>query len=247
MLKIAICDDDLSDLQRIYDLIAEYTKDHSELDISVTAFETSGALLKQIGSQRFHIYILDVMMDGLDGIEVGAAIRKADESAAIIYLTVSPDYALASYTVDAQYYFLKPVENAEFFRILERELAKFEKESETRVTVRTREGIHSIPASLVMYVELHYHIYTYHLTNGTVLESVTSRVGFDQALEVFLQDSRFVKISSYLIVNLRSIRKITPRGFLMQNGVELLVSRNYSAARRRYLDYMLKGMKPDHL
>ena len=96
MLKIAICDDDLPDLQRIYDLIAEYTKDHSELDISVTAFKSSDALLKQIGSQRYHIYILDVMMDGLDGIEVGAAIRKTDESAAIIYLTVSPDYALAS-------------------------------------------------------------------------------------------------------------------------------------------------------
>ena len=247
MLKIAVCDDEPLDLNRIQDLVSEYMKEHPNPGVTITRFDSSERLLERLKNETYHIYLLDILMNGKNGIEVGEVIRKNDSHAAIIYLTVSPDYALASYSVDAQYYLLKPIERETFFRILGREIENLAKESGAYITVRTKNGIHSLRTDLIMYVEQNYHVFTYHLTNGTVLESVTSRAGFDQELQALLNDSRFVKISSSMLVSLRCIKTINKKGLILQNGKELLVARAYSEAKHRYMEYMIQGVKQNDL
>lgn len=245
MLKIAVCDDEPMDLDQIQDLVSEYTKDHPDLGIAVTRFDSSECLLERLQRETYHIYLLDILMDGKNGIEVGKEIRENDSRAAIIYLTVSPDYALASYSVDAQYYFLKPLEKESFFRILGREIENLARENGAYITVRTKNGIQSVRTDLIIYVEQNYHVFTYHLTNGTILESITSRSSFDQELCILLNDPKFVKISSSLIVNLRCVKSISKRSFIMQGGTELLIARAYTEAKHRYMEYMIQGVKQD--
>lgn len=247
MLKIAVCDDEPLDLNRIQDLVSEYMKEHPTPGVTITRFESSERLLERLEKETFHIYLLDILMNGKNGIEVGEVIRENDSRAAIIYLTVSPDYALASYSVDAQYYLLKPIEKEKFFRILGREIENLANEKGTYITVRTKSGIKSIRTDLIMYVEQNYHVFTYHLTNDTVLESVTSRASFDQQLQVLLKDSRFVKISSSMLVSLRCIKTINKKGLILQNGTELLIARAYSEAKHRYMEYMIQGVKQDDI
>ncbi|MCD7994495.1 MAG: LytTR family DNA-binding domain-containing protein [Clostridia bacterium] len=239
MLKIAVCDDEPLDLNRIQDLVSEYMKNHPTPGVTITRFESSERLLERLEKETFHIYLLDILMNGKNGIEVGEVIRENDSRAAIIYLTVSPDYALASYSVDAQYYLLKPIEKEKFFRILGREIENLANEKGTYITVRTKSGIKSIRTDLIMYVEQNYHVFTYHLTNDTDLESVTSRASFDQQLQVLLKDSRFVKISSSMLVSLRCIKTINKKGLILQNGTELLIARAYSEAKHCYMEYMI--------
>ena len=245
MLKIAVCDDEPLDLNRIQDLVSEYIKDHPNPGVTITRFDSSESLLERLKNETYQIYLLDILMNGKNGIEVGEVIRENDSHAAIIYLTVSPDYALASYSVDAQYYLLKPVEKEKFFRILGREIENLTKKTDTYITVRTKDGLKSIRTDLIMYVEQNYHVFSYHLTHDMVLESVTSRASFDQELQDLLSDSRFVKISSSILVSMRCIKTINKKGLILQNGKELLVARAYSEAKHRYMEYMIQGVKQE--
>ena len=245
MLKIAVCDDEPLDLNRIQDLVSEYIKDHPNPGVTITRFDSSESLIERLKNETYQIYLLDILMNGKNGIEVGEVIRENDSHAAIIYLTVSPDYALASYSVDAQYYLLKPVEKEKFFRILGREIENLTKKTDTYITVRTKDGLKSIRTDLIMYVEQNYHVFSYHLTNDMVLESVTSRASFDQELQDLLSDSRFVKISSSILVSMRCIKTINKKGLILQNGKELLVARAYSEAKHRYMEYMIQGVKQE--
>ena len=78
----------------------------------------------------YEIYILDIQMGKMNGMELARKIRKMDAKAAILFLTGVKDYALEGYEVGAVRYLLKPVREDEFFRIMD-EVA--EKERETSV------------------------------------------------------------------------------------------------------------------
>ena len=57
----------------------------------------------------FDIYILDILMPGMDGIELGVRLRELGYDGSIIYLTSSTDFAIDSYKAEASNYILKPV------------------------------------------------------------------------------------------------------------------------------------------
>ena len=59
--------------------------------------------------EHYDIYLLDVVMPGLNGIELAKEIRSSDKAADIIFLTSSPEFAVESYTVKASNYLVKPV------------------------------------------------------------------------------------------------------------------------------------------
>ncbi len=106
MINIAICDDEAAELMRIEHIIKDYTSKYPGQEFSVSTFLAPEDLLDQLENRRFHIYLLDILMDRKNGIEVAQAIRRLDEAAAIIYLTVSPNYAVAAYSIHAFYYLL---------------------------------------------------------------------------------------------------------------------------------------------
>ena len=67
----------------------------------------------------FDIILLDVVMPLLNGIEAANELREKDKNVKIVFLTSSPEFAVASYTVKASNYLLKPVEPAKLFACLD--------------------------------------------------------------------------------------------------------------------------------
>ncbi|RGY96001.1 LytTR family DNA-binding domain-containing protein [Clostridium sp. AM58-1XD] len=241
MIKIAICDDESGELRQLETLIKAYDKEHPELDISFKSYSSSAELLFDIEENAYHIYLLDIIMDGKDGIEIGKAIRDVDKKAAIIYATISPDYAVQSYTVEALYYLVKPFNEDKLFPVLDRAAKKLIKGENGCFSVRTRKGLRSLRNSAVIYIEYHSHRLSYHLAGGEVVESLTFRESFDQVSGAILKDEMFVKISKSYIVNFRQIESITKKGFIMKDGTEIAVSRLYANIKKDYMDYVLRG------
>ena len=69
------------------------------------------------GTERcggFDLYVLDVVMPDLNGIEAGRTLRALGTAGEIIYLSQVADYAPDSYDVQAFYYLLKPIDEARF-------------------------------------------------------------------------------------------------------------------------------------
>ena len=241
MIQIAICDDRAEELERTYSIAETYHSLHPELDISFRKFQSGTDLLESVNAQKhFDIYLLDIIMPSADGIEVGTAIRGKDDTAVIIYLTSSPDYALQSYQVDAEGYLLKPLSEKNLFATLDKVISKLNVEDQKRLVLRTsNDGIESIPYPRLLYLEYYQHRLIAHTTDHGKTESIYHRESFKE-LTASLTDCRFVKISASIIVNMQHIRNITSRDMLLSNGEILNISRIYvTEARKTFMDYLL--------
>jgi len=87
----------------------------------LTVVSSGEELLEQAEAEGgFDLYVLDVIMPELSGIDVGVKLRELGSDAPIIYLTTSPDYAVDSYLAQAFYYILKPVDRFQLFEVLDR-------------------------------------------------------------------------------------------------------------------------------
>jgi len=125
MLRIAICDDDIKELENTYKMVSDFAEERQEIDFYIRRFQSAYDMFECIDTGiAFNIYILDIIMPLMNGIDVGAKIREKDENAIIIYLTSSTDYAIKSYSVFAFQYLLKPVSKVELLNFLGKALDK---------------------------------------------------------------------------------------------------------------------------
>lgn len=244
MLQIALCDNDIRELESVYALAKEYASDHPDLDISLRRFQSSYDLLESIEARgHYDIYLLDILMPHTNGIEAGQIIRRSNTSSVILYLTSSPDFALDSYSVKAQAYLLKPVRKEKLFEALDDAAERLMVERARHFLVRVKNSTEAIPYSRLIYVEYYKHRLICHLTNGRNVETNMFREPFEQIVKPLQSDSRFVKISSSFLVNMQYIRAVTPKSFVMNTPdkhTELTITRGYAHARQTYFDYMLE-------
>ena len=109
-LHIALCDDEAWDRQQIAELVNQ-TMLEEDLPCRITSYESGADLLSAIqhGAQ-FQILLLDVMMEGLDGMALAAALREKGDHTAIIFISSNLEMALRGYEVEALRYLAKPVD-----------------------------------------------------------------------------------------------------------------------------------------
>ena len=118
-MNIAICDDQINELEHILKLLNMWQESHNTI-LQCKTFRNAGELLTAARKERFTLYLLDVMMPGTDGLAAAREIRTFDEVAEIVFLTSSPDFAYASYGVHALDYLLKPIQPENLSPILNR-------------------------------------------------------------------------------------------------------------------------------
>ena len=110
-MYIAVCDDQTAELGRLTELLGAWETDRGT-PVRVKSFRSAAALLDAARHERFTLYLLDIMMPGLNGMDAAREIRGFDKAADIIFLTSSPGFAYDSYSVQALEYLLKPIRAA---------------------------------------------------------------------------------------------------------------------------------------
>lgn len=241
MLKIAVCDDNLSELDRAYNFIKKYFNDRSELDGYVKKFESALDLLDQIEAHgNFDIYFLDILMPEMSGIDLGTEIRKKDNDSKIIILTSSNEYGIDSYKITANDYLLKPCREKDIYLALDKVVYSMNRELSRRFIVNIQGGVHSVPYSKLLYLEYYKHKLVVYTVSGEKIESVTLRESFASLIAPLLEDKRFMQISASYLINMQYVNKFTSHSFELSNGKILPLSRKYADARSAYLDYIFE-------
>jgi two-component system LytT family response regulator len=244
MLQFAICDDDIGELEHTHRLVESYLKEKPELDAGVRRFQSSYDLLDAISKRgRYDLYLLDILMPYINGIEVGEAIRKKDAAAVIVYLSSSRDYAVESYHVRAGGYLLKPFGREALFPLLDEILVDLAASDTNRLIMKTTNRVESLPLNQILYTELNNRRLCCAMLDAPPVESILLREGLDQMLAPLLSDGRFLKISASCVVNMQYIRAVTADGFQMSDGRVLTITRGFSDTRQKYMEYILeRGM-----
>lgn len=240
VLQIALCDDQVEELERVTELVRDYARLHPELDGAVRPFLSSYDLLECVKSRGgFDLYLLDVMMPEPDGLAVGAVIRERDKDAMLVYLTSSPDYAVASYRVRAMDYLLKPVERDTLFALLDR-AAERARAALPSVAVRTRNGLVVVPLAEIVTVENGDHAARYALSDGRVLTTGAIR-SFDEAVSPLLDEPRFLRVGASFVVNLLYVDSMTKEQLILRGGTKIPIPRlKRGEVRQAFLDFMLE-------
>lgn len=79
-MKIAICDDDSAELQHILNLLSTYQKEHNR-KLIYKGFTSSFELASTASQEQYDMYLLDVIMPILSGMELAKEIRSFDKAA----------------------------------------------------------------------------------------------------------------------------------------------------------------------
>ena len=109
-LKIAVCDDIEKDRIQIINMTKGILQD-MQVSCSIVGYKDGPSLLADIqNGSKFHIMLLDVMMDEMDGMELAAELRKQGNRTAIIFISINREMALYGYEVSAVRYLIKPLE-----------------------------------------------------------------------------------------------------------------------------------------
>lgn len=98
-MHIAVCDDEPATLAYLSALVRRWGEGRAD-PVRVERFPSAQALWFEWEAKPcFDLFLLDIQMQGLDGVTLARKIRAADEKCAIIFITGTAEFAADGYDV----------------------------------------------------------------------------------------------------------------------------------------------------
>ncbi len=239
MLRMAICDDDRSDRERIHGYVKEYLEIKS-IQAEVRVFDHPDKLIQECESFRPQVYILDIVMPMVTGIQAARELRWNQPDAQIIFATSESSYALESFDVNPINYILKPVEKEKLFSTLDLALSRVQTDEKKSVTVKVKGGLCTLRLDDIMYIDYRNHVVTYHMADGETVSTSTLRIGFTEYMDENHSNQDFIRCHESISVNLGAIDKLTKTDIALRNKEIIPVSKSrYNEVADSYMDYRL--------
>ena len=225
MVRIAVCDDDEQQLQQTAALLGVYFQSRPGLKGQVETFSGGNTLLARMEElSSFDLYVLDILMPELSGIETGRRLRAQGDGGEIIYLTHSNDYAADSYDVRAFFYLLKPVEEGKLFQVLDGAIKKLNQRRSSAIVVNTAEGQQRLLLEQIRYAERVGRCIRYYCTDG-IVDSQTIRVSLREASAPLLAQRYFYLCGSSFVLNFQHVKGVSGQVALLDNGETVILPR----------------------
>lgn len=230
MIKIAVCDDDEKNLRDTLKLLEQYKK----FPLSADAYTSGEALLA--AGKKYDILLLDIDMEGLDGIETARRIREADKEVKLIYVTNYSDYTIFAFGVHAFAYLLKPLKAEELFAQLDEALAYGLAGPEPELEFLAKEGIvHIVPSRILCFEYLSRQVLMY--TEERVWHLKRQITELAREMEGY----GFAMPHKSFVVNLYAVQRIHGYEITLTDGRIIPLSQKNSAGFRRALNEYLAG------
>lgn len=225
MLRIALCDDEEKQLNQAAAMLNTYLSSRPDLSGQVETFRSGIALLTRVeDAGGFDLYVLDILMPQLSGIDTGHRLRALGDGGEIVYLTTSNDFAADSYDVRAFFYLLKPVNEEKLFQVLDGAVEKLNRRRSSAVVVTTVDGPRRILLERIRYVERMGRCMRYYCTDTTI-DSQTIRVSFREAAAPLLADRRFCLCGASFVLNFQHVTGVNGQTALLDNGQTVILPR----------------------
>lgn len=240
---IAICEDDETERDYIRSLVtawSEKTGRECRIDVYVSAEQLLFSFEEEL---PYSIYILDIQMGKLNGMELAKKIRERDQAAKILFLTGLRDYALEGYEVGAMRYLIKPVREQELSSVLTRAAEECETTEETYFIWEQGGEVHKIPYSDIWYLESKGHYLDLVFREKGIPCRVVRWKASLGSVQAELEQNGFVLVRRGILVNLRRITRVGRTECVLDNGESLMISRNqYKKVNEAFIAYYRNSM-----
>lgn len=218
MMRIGICDDEVSDLSKLKKLVTNYI-DYYHINIDIMLFNTINSLLSSVDS--LDCLILDVLLNNTTGIKLAKQIRQLNPELKIIFCSTNPEYSIDAFEVDAFRYLVKPVQKDKLFGYLD-DVRKFYDDS-LLIFKDIKQRLRKISILDICYIDMDRRKSNVHLKNKSVIVVVRQMKEWQQILE----KHRFYVSHKGILVNIRQVFAIDDNKLIMKNGDTVYLSRLY--------------------
>lgn len=213
MFKIAICDDNLVNLNDEKDLAIKYISQYTDR-YSCDTFLSGVELVEDKEKLRsYDLILLDWEMDDLNGLDTAKVIRDESEKVTIAFVTNYAVFAPEGYKVNADRFVIK---NESIF---EQQFAECIEYAYKKALISNKyitdfvEGTYKINIRDIVFIESNNHYLYFHIKGGKTLKQ---RNTMNHILECL--DDSLVHVHRNYIVNLRFVTKLLNQWLIVDNN-----------------------------
>lgn len=232
-LKIAICDDEQSQIEYIESVLKDWSKKEG-YGYTLSTFDSAESFLFAYEDAKdYDILLLDVEMKEISGIDLAKRIRRDNNRAEIIFITSHFEFYGEGYEVDALHYLIKPIAAEKLQAVLSKAAEKLAIEPPSVVITCEGETV-KLYESDIYYVEsfLHYISIHVHTPGGEKEYRVKESIS---AFEGKLSED-FYRVHRSFLVSLKHIVRISRTAVTLENGAELPLARGkYDALNEAFI------------
>lgn len=220
MVSIAVCDDELLECLKISARIRSLMEEMG-IACCVEQFGSGEELLR--AQERFDIIFLDILMEGMDGMETAKRCRELAFEKTLIFITSSRSYVWDAYDVEAFHYLVKPVDDEKLKAVLRRAAKKEQCAGRDYIVVSRERQRRKIFLDSVWYFEIKGRQIDVHQENEVF--TYYEQIGL---LEKQLEGKGFFRCHKSYLINLKHVEVYNRQEAILENGERIII------ARRRY-------------
>lgn len=236
-MRIAICDDVQKELETIRTALDTYAKEHPELYFDIDEYRTAVDILNAVEEKTYDIALLDICMPDVLGTKVAEEMLAKALDTNIIFLTMSDEYAVTAFALNATHYLLKPFTQEQFNMALDRAVKKTEVQD--FLSLACVDGsMYRVRTSEIVSMETQNHYLLVNLFSGGTLRL---RMKLSRMFEELQKYPEFIRVGASYIANLNFVRMISGNTLEMYNGAKIPVPRRSSKeVQKEYMEFCRK-------
>ena len=232
MIRIAICDDEKHMSDHIRAMASDFFRKKNR-EIQLRTFLSGEELLNYDG--QIDILFLDIQMNGMDGLETARKLRAGKFRGFLIFITVLKEMVFQSFEVQAYDYLVKPVDEKQFGKTMERLYASMQNASEDSLLVQQGYERRIVPKDEIVFCEVIDRKIYLNLASGEVVDYYERIENLETKL-----GSHFFRCHRSYLINLKHLKGYKNGTAYMDNHKEIPVSRLRS---REFSGVVLQYMK----
>ena len=169
---------------------------------------------------QIDILFLDIQMDGMDGLETARKLRAGKFRGFLIFITVLKEMVFQSFEVQAYDYLVKPVDEKQFEKTMERLFASMQNVGEDSLLVQQGYERRIVPKDEIVFCEVIDRKIYLNLASGEVVDYYERIENLETKL-----DSYFFRCHRSYLINLKHLKGYKNGTAYMDNNKEVPVSR----------------------
>ncbi len=217
MITIAVCDDEKYIADQVKQMAAHFFREKN-MEAFIVWFSCGEELLQY--DKSIDILFLDIQMKGMDGMETARKLRSRNFKGFLIFITILKEMVFQSFEVQAYDYLLKPIEEKQFTRTMDRLLVSMKQVSEDKLLVQKGYERSIISFEDIVFAEIIDRKVYLHLTSSDVVDFYDRIENLEARL-----DGRFFRCHRSYLINLQYLKSYKNGAAYMENGEEIPVSR----------------------
>lgn len=229
-MNIAVVEDDIKDIHRL-EILFQKCKENSSHHINVDFYHSGEQFLKVSADKKYHLVIMDIYMDEIDGIETARRFKGSNKETLIAFLTYSKEDIWRAVGTHECFDYIQKAELDEtrLEKLLSDVFSQWALKEKRLVFKASRQEI-SLRICNIQYVTAHDKYTAVVLKDG---KEYNYRIAFSQLVSGLEEEHNFITCTRGVLLNMDYIENTDGKVFEMKDGMKFPIRRN---GRRQIID-----------